>query len=778
MLGLVQTVYRLSSSFDQEPDFVKAYLERLTFLGDEAKDEVLDLLDKQLQTPVRVEKQLRSIFSTITLENKSSSEKPFWFDPSPLHFSLKKKIERNFFPSSEAQKDLLTSYKNTWSKLREALEKLAQIPTEEGYSRALYHLLSLFTSRIASQDASQPQGISLFDEFRIGAAKAICLQLNPSPVTANKPFLLIKGDLSGIQSFLYSQIDLSEVGNTANLAKRLRGRSFYISLLTDHLAHLFAQEMGLPMVNILYSGGGHFLIVAPNTPHNSKLIDSLSREVNLFLREKVTGRLGLVMGVAEGTTELFANTRESYKALSRNLNQNKYTKYKPYLSEIFYPPNPDEKDFKEDKWIGEVLPYGDLLIEVHSDKALKSNKLSTPVSYLTIGKRHTNYFIPKENEILDLGGTEQWIHAFLQEIDSPNIQSIQIHRINETKFWDLFDPSYPVLQTAPLSVGYKIIGNFAPLNSSGHVLDFEGLQALNSVDLTGKGLEFEQLGVMRLDVDNLGSLFARGFGQNSSFAQVACLSRELTLFFSAYVNLIAQERDIYITYSGGDDAFVIGSWLNTMHVALELRHTFRAFTARNPALSFSAGIYFCGAHYPVAKFAQQAAEEEKAAKKYNKEFQGSTHKKDALTVFGHTLKWDAYEEMLAFGQTLLKYIDLKNKEFEEPSEEKQKNISRAFVHRVYRLIKGSVDQKGKIYPKSLYRNVTQLHYLFAKQGYSHKKMREDNPELSPEEQELVEHVLKHFLNGFNETDTKNDLIKNYLIPTQYVLYKTRVIKNK
>ncbi|MEM0994186.1 MAG: hypothetical protein AAGI49_14195, partial [Bacteroidota bacterium] len=71
--------------------------------------------------------------------------------------------------------------------------------------------------------------------------------------------LLVKGDLSGVQSFLY---DI--VGRSA--ARNLKGRSFYLQLLSSSILQHFLNELQLYHCHVIYDSGGSFQLIAPNTP--------------------------------------------------------------------------------------------------------------------------------------------------------------------------------------------------------------------------------------------------------------------------------------------------------------------------------------------------------------------------------------------------------------------------------------------------------------------------------------------------------------------------------
>ena len=70
------------------------------------------------------------------------------------------------------------------------------------------------------------------------------------------------------------------------------------------------------------------------------------------------------------------------------------------------------------------------------------------------------------------------------------------------------------------------------------------------------------LGALRMDVDNLGTIFRDGLGQNATISRMATLSESLRLFFEGYVpqlckdyNSNPQEKEkkeiLELIYAGG-----------------------------------------------------------------------------------------------------------------------------------------------------------------------------------------------------------------------------------
>ena len=148
------------------------------------------------------------------------------------------------------------------------------------------------------------------------------------------------------------------------------------------------------------------------------------------------------------------------------------------------------------------------------------------------------------------------------------------------------------------------------------------------------------MGILRMDVDNLGSIFQSGIPrEKASMARYAALSRSFDFFFSGYVNNIVLQDEFaeksFIVYSGGDDLFIVGEWNKVIEIAKTIREDFREYTCRNPMFSISGGVAILEAQFPLIRGAEESAFEESNAK--NHTCNGKT--KDALSFMDTPLHW-------------------------------------------------------------------------------------------------------------------------------------------
>ena len=101
--------------------------------------------------------------------------------------------------------------------------------------------------------------------------------------------MLVGGDLSGIQKFIF------EIGTTnpKKLSKILRGRSFYLSLITDVVSFKILDAFNLPISCRIMNAGGRFALLVPNTPFVKEKLQLIKDEVDKWFYERWLGKLSL-----------------------------------------------------------------------------------------------------------------------------------------------------------------------------------------------------------------------------------------------------------------------------------------------------------------------------------------------------------------------------------------------------------------------------------------------------------------------------------------------------
>ena len=213
-------------------------------------------------------KQLQSIFCSLTgLKDENGQPIPV---PDKKYLPLKKlAIEKEVIFPVDTIDDSHGTYKELWDGFARDAAALKIAFEQEGANKAAYlesllNLMQQYTWCIPSAYYNAVPDVSLYDHSRMTAALAACLAQQPEDkiqvwlkqeAQAEPVALLVGGDISGVQKFIYT---LSSSG----AAKALRGRSFYLQLLTVAVAHYTLNQLGLPTTNLIYAGGGNFFLLA------------------------------------------------------------------------------------------------------------------------------------------------------------------------------------------------------------------------------------------------------------------------------------------------------------------------------------------------------------------------------------------------------------------------------------------------------------------------------------------------------------------------------------
>jgi CRISPR-associated protein Csm1 len=187
-----------------------------------------------------------------------------------------------------------------------------------------------------------------------------------------------------------------------------------------------------------------------------------------------------------------------------------------------------------------------------------------------------------------------------------------------------------------------------------------------------------RLGVLRMDVDNLGSMFRRGLSADErAFSRYSVLSRSLDYYFKGYINEIWKNDDAFknltqVIYSGGDDLFIVGKWDVLIRMAEDINNNFRNWTGNNHELTISGGISIIQPKFPIIKAAIMSEREEKNAK----EHKYGDLEKNSFSIFGYAFSW---EKEWPF------FRDLKN-QVKLLLQEKQDGLSQGFPSDMYNLM--------------------------------------------------------------------------------------------
>lgn len=507
-----------------------------------------------------------------------------------------------------------------------SINQLLQI-IEEGFSyvpsstnRAEVCDISLYVhSKITSAVASCMK--LYFDEQQIQDYKKYCFNSGSKIFRNEKIYLLISGDISGIQDFIYTI-------PSKGALKTLRGRSLYIDLLLEEFIDEYLEQIGLSRANVLYSGGGHFYILAPNIEDTKKAIDKLQAKMNRWLMENIGINLYLAIGTAECSANNLMKSEAQgnlFAIVNKKLKDDKtirYSKDENFLEHIFNVEKEKDTAKKECNICHNLV---DKLWKYNSDEeiacefCLNLYKLGQDILTQDL------VFVISEEKIdggIKIFGKDKDLYMYavnIADIDMLKGKILRIYSKNNLLENDLAIRLY--------------LADYSAKNENDEVMTFDDL-AKSSCKID-KGIK--RLGVLRLDVDDLGIAFSSGFVSDkdkiednlryATLSRYADLSKDISMFFKVAINKIcagdltggvdfeekafnifgiakAPKRKVNIIYAGGDDLFLVGAWDEVLEVAIDINRAFKQFT--NGKLTLSAGMAMFSPTYPISKMAEIA----------------------------------------------------------------------------------------------------------------------------------------------------------------------------
>ncbi len=552
---------------------------------------------------------------------------------------------------------LYTDFENSFAQIK--------CVTQNSAIESIYHVLKLYTSNIPASTIDYPNS-SLFEHMKITGAFADCIaeygNEQPDALIYQKggrltiksghyPAMLVCGDISGIQSFIYS------ISNKSAM-KGLKGRSFYVQILAEALSKELLLKTGSSIINTVYAAGGKFYVLLPNTTKINEALQSFNIATQKELWKEHKGKISLnigkvifrmetVSGILKAVTidaEKDYEVGELWKLVGEKTSEAKKTRFDGIIESEFnqlFNPFGEGGEITTCAVTGEELKSNEMVdldaddIEQGDSTNIVSKSVATQIK---IGKALygaeylVKYKLDKKDGFKIPGGGNWDILHINDHFHSVESVIKLNHNANDVHL----NTAAQIEHTA--GIGFKFYGGVQMASAKGKILTLEQL-CYNEVDNTT-----DKLGVLRMDVDSLGQLFMRGFKkETASFSKLATMSASLDQFFSGYVNTILLQpqyaANINIVYSGGDDLFAVGRWDKLINFGIEIRQKFKEFVCNRNDITLSAGLAIVGAKFPIAKAAQLAEDAEKKAKDYkyvNKE-------KDAINLFGISLNWQ--EEM-------------------------------------------------------------------------------------------------------------------------------------
>ena len=560
-------------------------------------------------------------------------------------FSLSTRDQMNIPDANFVRKSLKESvdeYKTLFDEFADEIEKNIYLKKRVNFIayNYMYNLLNKYLVTVpASTYGGVKSAVSLFDHLKISSAIASCLY--DKTCYEQEMFYMLEIDVSGIQSFIYQVVEGS--GTKPGLSKALRGRSILVGLITNAISYAFLNEFGLTVSNILFNTGGGSMILLPYNQSIEKRVMDLSKKIRKslfdFFQTDITF-VNAMLPVNKKELETFQTDKAI--ELKSLLGRNKMRKYQDII---------DDADFFFDK------------IDFNS-KCNTCGRISKSEQCFICKMVEKISQIYTKNESFGI------VYDFNKTIDIKNIETldlgfVRLLFINDKSYLIDDEISWYVDSINNFGFGNEIMtANDVPLDKdSNTILSFEKILKLTPEEYGDK-----KLAILKMDVDNLGGIFAFGLKASDeprvqrSISKYVTMSRLMEFFFGHEIKNICREVSLkineniddkvkngtmfYINYAGGDDLVIIGSAYSIVELALEIHKRFTEFT-NNKNITISGGINFQNDKKPI-RFGVQMAEEALSMSKNGD--------KNAITLLDTTVPFVEFEELLIEVKAICKFI--------------------------------------------------------------------------------------------------------------------------
>ena len=521
---------------------------------------------------------------------------------------------------------------------------------------------------------TEDEDISLFDHLKTTCAIACCMykyhELELDQPLQNRienrddaKYLLIGGDVSGIQKFIYHV-------SSKGALKLLRGRSFYLEIFCENVVYNIIKELDLPKANVLYSGGGHFFILAPNTDEANEKLQKIQEKLNNWMIETgLSSALYLAMSWIPFTGNEFKNFGDMWHKIYKELSSEKSRKYSAVLA------TSPKRLLMHDgggAYCGacrRIVPDGELE-PIGEESDVKFCRLCH--QQYNLGKKLAKF---GKSFYIVQSGSDADSDISLPFDDLKVIENDTLHEISgATMIYSI--NSWSTSQIRNLIESGNLDANVGAVALPVAVYCAnEGDEILDLDQLAEHASGSKKIGALRMDVDNLGRIFARGLPEKRrSISRISNLSRFMNYFFKVYLNMFGEfkennilgicnnhhpenlrlgrrrnhNRNFNIIYAGGDDLFIIGSWDDVLELAFDIEAVFRKYVGGNDNITISAGYSIFDSKHPLYQIANSCGKKENCAKEEGKNriyLLDRGVEKGKLADATESIEWDRAREL-------------------------------------------------------------------------------------------------------------------------------------
>lgn len=639
--------------------------------------------------PIRDYRKTRLIPLLEQLKNPNADKR----DQFAYTYPLKRLSSSSIFPEllkKSTHTEAKTDYRSLYEGFIEHLARLRHKQDNIGlWFEHFENLMMDYTSCVpAARVGHVVPDVSLYEHSRLTAAFSAALyrfhgdtgslKVQDVEDRTRQKLLLISGNFFGIQDFIFNGYGDSRKYRS----KLLRGRSFYVSLLTEMAADLLCEALGLPSICVILNAAGRFTLLAPHTENALQSVENVKQEINNWLVKVSFGELNMgfchvpacLNDFTEGRFitlwEQLGTAGEIPKFQKLDLEQHggvvsgyldRFDNRLPHPLCPLCGKRPAVKETRKDFPDSDAEPVctlcrdhvmlGNHLVKHNQIIVLKAHENRDPKMHTLweplFGSRQILF--SSSEEPLKLAQGEHILKEWHIYTEDSAFRGVRKYVNGYVPVYDEQDESLTLFLETEKSESKKL--EMMEEIEPGAIKSFHHMAAAalwRDADDRKRGVE--ALGILKADVDQLGMLMGCGLSvRRFTISRLAALSRQMHYYFALYLPHLLETRfrDVYTVFAGGDDLFLIGPWNSIYELAFALEENFRRYVCENPEVHFSAGMTLQKPHTPLnilAESAETALEKSKSAGRCR------------CTLFNETVTWDRMMALEAVRLELLEWI--------------------------------------------------------------------------------------------------------------------------
>lgn len=474
-------------------------------------------------------------------------------------------------------------------------EGLSAIEFTEEYAPSVLNLVEATMSFMpSSTNMLEVADISLYDHMKLTAAYACSIlqyagekgiddyektfKNGANSFYKKQAFMLIGFRLEGVQDFIYTI-------TSKGAHKQLRSRAFYVEMMSQWFVDSFLKKSGLTRANVLYSDTEHGYIIVGNTNDNRNFIAETQKDFNDFLLENFGVKLYMAVGTAgfSASQVMMKNSSDEYTNIFREIDfiLDKNSKNRYQASEILKLNKAGKKDGRE---CAICHSTGNMV------DGQNKCELCEKLENFSTNIQKQEFFVIND----DSNGLPVSKNAYLSTVTEDEVKKGEVQGRIYAK---------NRLDTGHMQETHIWVGDYSMTN------DYNSYAKRKwTKDENGNSIGIKRLGALMIDVDDLYAGFLSGFkiqgeGKYTTMSRYATLSRRLQSFFKLYLNNFAEDKELSIIYSEGDDVFAIGAWDDILDFVQDVYDYFKKWT--DGKMTFSAGVALVESKTPINVIARE-----------------------------------------------------------------------------------------------------------------------------------------------------------------------------